>query len=145
VCNLLSSLRPFHQGIPDFKPDSFEFTSHLMIPKAQRLDSLRGEKAFAFFIVLLLCRESMSTAVQFHREFCFDAKEIQVVDPARILPPELKIVEASVAQETPETLLCIGGFFAEPAGKFTGGCSPGAPGTPHPSPLPSEGRGNSRL
>jgi hypothetical protein len=112
VCNLLSSLRPFHQGIPDFKPDSFEFTSHLMIPKAQRLDSLRGEKAFAFFIVLLLCRESMSTAVQFHREFCFDAKEIEEVCAARILATEFKIIEAPVAQETPETFFRVGGFLA---------------------------------
>jgi hypothetical protein len=130
--------------MPDFKPNSLKLSSHLVIPEAQRLDSLRGEKLLSPFIVLLLSGIPMSTSIEFDRQLRFDAEEIEEVDPAGILAREFKVVETAVSQKAPETLLCVSGFLAEPAGEFAGGCGSSAPGTPHPSPLPSEGRGDSR-
>jgi hypothetical protein len=98
--------------MPDFKPNGFEFTTHLAIPEAQRLDSLCSEKAVALFIVLPLLRKTMSPSIKFDRELRFNAKEIEEVCAARILATEFKIIEAPVAQETPETFFRVGGFLA---------------------------------
>ena len=113
-----------------------------MIPKAPHFDSFAGEKLVSFFVPRPLVGKAVSAAVQFHCEPGGDAIKIEKVNPARILTAKFEIRKATVAQEPPETLLGGGGFSAEVAGEIFCRFSAGAADTPHPNPLPSEGRGN---
>jgi hypothetical protein len=103
-----------------------------MVPKAKRLDSLCGEKTLAFFIMLPLFGKAMATTIEFDGKLRFDAEKIEEVNPARIFTTEFEFIEAPVAQETPEPLRGVRGFFAESAGEVSSGCYSGTPG--HPSP-----------
>jgi hypothetical protein len=144
VGNLFLAPRPLHQRIPDFKPNRSKLSLHLMIPESQRFDPLHGKKALALFIVLPLFRNTMSTAVEFNRQPGLDAIEIQEVVSARVLTPKFEMVETTVTQQTPQAFSCVSRLFAESSGEFAGGHGSRAPDTPHPDPLPSEGRGDSR-
>jgi hypothetical protein len=87
--------------VPDFKSHSFELIAHLMVPKAQHLDSLFSEKPVSLFIPGPLVRETVSAAVEFHRQLRQRAIEIQEVDAACVLPADFEVVEAMVTQQTP--------------------------------------------
>ena len=142
--DFLSSPRPFHQRVPDLKSNGVEFPAHLMIPEPERLDASRRETAFAFDIVPPLIRKTMSASIEFDGEPRFHTVEIEEVIAARILAAEFEVAKAAVAQQAPETFLGVGGLPAESTREFTGGGSSCAPDTPHPCPLPSEGRGDAR-
>jgi hypothetical protein len=92
-----------------------------MIPEAQHLDALFGEELVAFLIPGALVWETMPAAVEFDREIRERAIEIEVVNPAGVLATEFELSEPTVAKQTPEPLLGIGGFSAELAGKVAGG------------------------
>ena len=87
--------------MPDFKSHSFELIAHLMVPKAQHFDALFGEEPVSLFIPGPLVRETVSAAVEFHRQLRQRAVEIQEVDAARILATEFELGETSVAKQTP--------------------------------------------
>ena len=99
--NLRFTPRPFHQRVPNLKPDGFQFTAHLMIPKPQHLDSLGREEFISLFILGALVGKSMSAAVEFHRELGGGAVEIQKVRTAGVLAMEFEFAETSVAQKSP--------------------------------------------
>ena len=128
--------------MPYFKTDGLQFTAHLMIPKTQHLHPLTGKELIAFFIPRPLVRKAVSTPIQLHCQTSGHAEKIQKICAAGILSAKLEISKASVAQETPETLLGIGRLPAKMTGKVTSFNGARPAGTPHPNPLPSEGRGN---
>src|SRR5436190_6894971 len=145
--DFLCPARPFHQGVPDFKSHRFKLATHLMIPKAQHLDSLLGEELVSLLVSDTLVGETVSASVEFHRKLRQRAVEIEVVDAARILATEFEFIEATVAEQAPQAFLGISAFLAELAGEVTGGGSAGAmfavlcPLHPSPGPPPRRGRG----
>jgi len=86
----------------------------------------------------------MSSAVQFHGQVSLRTVKIKEVAAARVLAAELEVVETPVAQQAPQTLLRVGGFLSQPAGELSRFGRARAADTPHPRPLPSEGRGNAQ-
>jgi hypothetical protein len=133
--------------MPNLEPHGFEFTAKLMIPKPQDFDSLRFEEPRPLLISCAPLRKTMASTIEFNRELCHRAVEIQEVDATGVLPAELELVETAMAQQTPHAFLGIGGIFSELAREVArrGGArtlfavlwrSP-----PHPNPLPRWGRG----
>ena len=68
----------------------------------------------------------MSAAIEFDRQFCDGAVEIQGVDAAWVLAAEFEVVEATVTKQTPEALFGVGGFLAKLAGELAGSGGAGA-------------------
>ena len=68
--------------------------------------------------------------------------EIEKVNAAGILAAEFEISKAPVTQQTPEAFLGIGGFFTQTSCEVARGSGASAVDTPHPNPLPWQGRGN---
>ena len=102
--NLLNRLAPsgaFHQRMPDFKTNGLQFSTHLMIPKAQDLNAFRFQKEIPFNIVLALIWKSMTTAIQLDGQLGFDAMEIEKVNPTRRLAAELETFKLAAAQQSP--------------------------------------------
>jgi len=104
-------LRPpilFHLGVPDFKPDTFSFPPHLMIPKAPHFDALFNQETVSLFVAVTLVWKSVPAAVQLHCESCRNAKEIEDVDAARVLAAKLEFCKAPVAQQSPQAFFGVG-------------------------------------
>jgi len=94
--NLRRAPRPFHQRMPNLKPDGFQFTAHLMIPKAQHLDSL-GRKEFISFLVLgALVGKAVTATIEFNGQLGGGAVEIQKVTAAGVLATEFEFAEPPV-------------------------------------------------
>ena len=68
--------------MPNLKPDGYQFTAHLMIPKAQHLDSLGCEKFISFLILGALVGKAVAAAIEFHRQLGRGAVEIEKVTAA---------------------------------------------------------------
>ena len=88
----------FHQSVPDLKPDTFGFPPHLMVPKAQHFDALYSQEMVPICVAGTLVRKSVPATVYLHREARRDTKEIEEVNAAGILAPELEVGEATVAK-----------------------------------------------
>ena len=101
--------------MPDFKSHRLKFTVQLVIPKAAHLDAAFRKKLISFVIFGPLVWKTMPAAVQFNREFCDRAVEIEEVDAARILSAEFEFVETVVTQQTPQAFFSISGFFSQVA------------------------------
>ena len=86
-----------------------------MIPEAQHLNPLPGEELVSLFVPCPLIRKTVSAAIEFDRQFCDGAIEIQKVDPAWVLAAEFEVVEATVTQQTPQAFFGAGGFLAKVA------------------------------
>ena len=133
--------------MPNLKPDGFQFAAHLMIPKAQHLDSLGREEFISFLVLGALVRKAVSAAVEFHRQLCRCAVEIQKVNATGVLAAEFEFAETPAAQQTPQTFLGFGGLGAELTGKLAGVGRAGAVLAvswwvpPHPNLLPRGGEG----
>jgi hypothetical protein len=127
--------------VPDLKANGFQISPHLMIPKAQGLDALRRQETFPLSVVFSLLGKSVSAAIEFDGDAGLYTEEVQEVDAARVLATKLEIVEAPVAQQTPEASFGVSGFLAQLAGEVACFGASRATSTPHPDPLPSEGRG----
>ncbi len=112
--------------MPDLKPHGSKLTAQFVIPEAQNFDAMFGQKTVSLFIFGPLVRQAMPTAVEFDSQLCDSAIEIQEADAAGVLAAEFEIVEAMVAQQTPQTFLSIGGFGTELAGEVASGCCTGA-------------------
>jgi hypothetical protein len=97
-----------------------------MIPEAQYFDALPGEESVSFFVSCSLIGKTMSTTIQFDRELCNGAVEIEEVNTAGILATEFESVEAAVTEQAPQMFLCVSGFCAKLAREGAGGCSAGA-------------------
>ena len=76
--------------MPNLKPHRLQFTAHLMIPKAQHLDSLGREKFIPLFIFGALVGKAVSAAIEFHRELGGSTVEIQKVTAAGVLTAEFE-------------------------------------------------------
>jgi hypothetical protein len=100
--------RPLHQCVPDFKSHRFKFASQLMIPKTQYLDSFFREEFVSFFIFSALIWKPVPAAVQFNRELCYGAKEIEEINTAGILAAEFELGKTPVAEQTPQALFGFG-------------------------------------
>jgi len=98
--------------VPDFKSHRFKLATHLMVPKAQHLDSLLGEELVSLLVSGTLVGETVSASVEFHCKLRQRAVEIEVVDAARILATELEFTEATVAEQAPQTFLGISASLA---------------------------------
>src|SRR5207247_6653673 len=139
---------PFHQRVPDFKSHRFKLATHLMIPKAQHLDSLLGEELVSLLVSGTLVGETVSASVELHCKLRQRAVEIEVVDAARILATVFEFIEATVAEQAPQAFLGISAFLAELAGEVASGRSAGAifavlwRSPPPPDPPPPWGRGH---
>src|SRR5258708_9497385 len=83
----------------------------------------------------------MAAAVQFHGQASLRTVKIKQVAAARVLAAELEVVETTVAQQAPQTLLRVGGFLSQPAGEFSRFWRSRAAGTPPPPPPPPAGSG----
>jgi hypothetical protein len=132
--------------VPDFKSHRLKFTVQLVIPKAAHLDAAFRKKLISFVIFGPLVWKTVPAAVQFNREFCDRAVEIEEVDAARILSAEFEFVETVVTQQTPQLLFGLSRFLTEMAGEVESLGSAGAVFAvarlpPHPIPLPRWGRG----
>ncbi len=112
--------------MPDFEPRGFEFTTQLMIPKAQHCDALFRQKTVSLFILGALVWKAMSATIELDRQLCDGAIEIQKVDAAWVLTAEFEFVEPMVTQQTPQAFFGVGGFLAELAGEVAGGGGAGA-------------------
>jgi len=95
--DLFRSARPLHQRVPDFKPNGFKLAAYLMIPEAQHLDALLGEELVSLLVSGALVRKAVPATIEFDRELCDGAVEIEEVDPARVLATEFEFIEATVA------------------------------------------------
>jgi hypothetical protein len=68
----------------------------------------------------------VSAAIEFDRQLCTRAIEIQKVDATRILAAEFELSETSAAKQAPEPPLSVGGLLAELAGEVAGFSGAGA-------------------
>ena len=78
------------QCVPDFQQDAFPILPPLMIPEAQFFDAACNEESCTLLVALILLRQTVLEAVQFHRHFCAGTKEIQEVFPDCVLATELE-------------------------------------------------------
>ena len=97
-----------------------------MIPEAQHFDALFSEELVSFLIPGPLVWKAVPAAIEFDRQLCDDAVEIEEVDAAGVLPAEFEFAETPITQQTPEAFLGVGGVLAELAGEFAGGGGAGA-------------------
>ena len=93
--DFFSAASPFHQCVPDLKPNRLEFAAQLMIPEAQDLDPSLVEKLVPFFIPGASIWEAMSAAVELDGEFRDRAVEIQEVAAAGILAAKFVLMVAT--------------------------------------------------
>lgn len=145
--NLLLASGAFQQRVPNLKPDGFQFTAQLVIPKAQHANPLVSKKGISLFILRALVGKTVAATVEFHRELGGGAVEIEEVAAAGILPAEFELAETAVAEQTPQALLGIGGFFAKLTREVASFRCAGAMlavvrrAPPHPILLPRGGEG----
>ncbi len=141
--------RAFLQRGEDRLANKLLLPPQLRIPKTQFLDPHRGEELRSLGIVRLLVGMPMLPAVEFDGETGFAAVEIEEVNPARVIAPELVGAEAPVAQPTPHELLGPSLLLAQNAGAVRVGHGGnlasngwdeknGVNARPHPGPLPQE-------
>lgn len=104
------------ERVPDFQQHTFPVVPPLVIPEAKFLDVLFSEELRARLVPLLLLRQPVLKAVQFHRHPRRRAVEIQVVNPGRVLSAELEPGKAPRPQGPPQFLLFVRLFTAESAG-----------------------------
>ena len=88
----------------------------LIIPEPNLLNAHRSQKFCSFGIVSLLLRKTVLPAVQFNGEAGLLTKEVEVVNPARMVAPKLVAAEASIAQPTPHQLFSPRLFLPQCAG-----------------------------
>ena len=88
------------------------------IPEAQLLDSHRSEELGSLGIVRLLAGVPVVSAIQFNREACFHAIEVEVVNPAWMPTTEFVGAESPVAQPTPHELFGPCRLLPQGAGAF---------------------------
>ena len=99
--------------MPNLESHGFEFPAQLMIPKPQNFDALIFQEAGPLLISCAPLRKTMAATIEFNRELCLRAVEIEEVDATGVLPAKLELVEAAMAQQTPQTLFGIGGIFSK--------------------------------
>src|SRR2546430_12634796 len=88
--DILFAPRTLQQCVPDFKPNRLKLAAQLMIPEARHLNPLPGEELVSLFVSCPMVREAVSTAIEFDRQFCDRAIEIEIVDAACVLAPEFE-------------------------------------------------------
>jgi hypothetical protein len=129
----------------------------MMIPEPPRLNVARFQVGIPLRIPCLLFWKTVLATVQFHVVTRLGAVKIQRIISQSMLSPEFVGGKAPAAQNAPELFLRISGFLAQHAGNGgrTHCASIYSQGirrvqafvsvpTPHPGPLPVEGRGNRR-
>jgi hypothetical protein len=89
------------QLVEDGVTDPLTFSAQARIPEAKGLNAQACQGLVAFRVVLLLAGKSMPGTVQLDSQSRLFAKEIQIVDPDRVLPPEFVAVETAGSQPTP--------------------------------------------
>ena len=110
-------LQCFKNGVAD----ASRISTQMRILEGQRHDAARLQKLFSFLVVLSLVWKSILAAVQLHVQFCLLAKEIQAVIAKRVLAPEFKTAETTIAQPASHELLRPGFPFAQLTGAFDSG------------------------
>jgi len=78
-----------------------------MVPKAQDLNPLLGQKIISLFVASALVRKAVSATVQLHCQSSRDAEGVEKVNSAGILAAKLELFEAPITKQPPETLLRI--------------------------------------
>src|SRR6266446_3812915 len=94
--------RTFLQLAKNRVADGLRVAPQTGIPKAQFLDAARSQERFAFRIVTLLVRMTVTKSIQFDGQPCCLAKEIQVVNAFRMLAAEFVTAETPVTQPAPQ-------------------------------------------
>src|ERR1035437_8722047 len=92
----------------------------LMIPKTEHLDPSVSEELISFFVFGSLIGKAVSAAIQFHSQLGKRAIKVEEVNTARILAAEFEFGKAAVAQQTPQALFSIRGFFPQVAREVEG-------------------------
>jgi hypothetical protein len=90
----------------------------MRIPETQRLDAARLQKLFPPGVVLPLVWKTVLAAAQFHVQFRFLAKEIEIVIADGMLAAKFIAAEAAGAQPTPHEFFRPRFIFAKLAGAF---------------------------
>ena len=141
--------RAFLQRIENHIAHKLFLSSQLPIPEAKLLDPHRSEELCPLGIVSLLVGKTMLPTIEFNREACFYAIEVEEVNPAWMIAAKLVRAEPPVAQPTPHRLLGPSLLLAQRTSAFRVGHS-GRLGCcarfeknsfdarPHPGPLPQE-------
>ncbi len=128
----------------------------LMIPNPLHQNPVRRQKRIAHLVVSLLVAIAVAGAVQFHGKPCFVAVEVEIKPSLDSLAAKFVSSQASRAQQLPQTFFGPGGLLAQLAGALGGHGNLGSGNevqgqenfrlgkcrmSPHPGPLPSDGRG----
>ena len=77
-------------------------------------------KLISLLISGALVWKTVTAAIEFDCKLCDGAVEIQKVNAAGILAAKFEIVEAMVAQQTPQTLLGFRGVLPQSTGEVAG-------------------------
>lgn len=95
------------QRSPNFQQNPVAILPPLMIPIAQFFDAFRRQINRANLVTLLLLRQAVLEAIQFHREPGCRTVEIEEVDSLRVLAAKLESGKTSPAEGAPEFLFLI--------------------------------------
>ena len=93
--------------------DALRIPPQPRVPEPQRLDAERLQELFPLRIMLSLVGKTVLAAVQFHIQLRLFAKEIQIVNTARMLPAKFVAAEPPGAQPAPHQLFRPGFHLAK--------------------------------
>ena len=96
--------------------DALRVAAQMRIPEPQCFNATGLQKFFPLRVVFALVGKTMLVAVQFHIQFRFLAKEIQIVNADGMLAAKLVAVEPPVAQPAPHEFFRPGFILAKLAG-----------------------------
>ena len=105
----LHASRTLLQCMPDFQQNSLSVLAPLPIPETQLLNPLRGQKPRLGKVQLSLPGQSVPKPIQFNRDSCQGAIEVQRVRAQRMLPTKFEAGESPCTQCLPKLpfLLCL--------------------------------------
>ena len=97
---------PLLKRIKNHRSNAFRIRSQFPIPKTHHSDAGLLEKLGALFILVLLGRKPVLSAIQFNGQLGLGAKEIQNIRSNWLLPSELVTRKSSITDPPPNRFLC---------------------------------------
>ena len=106
VCPVCRSWRSLVQRTENGISDRLLFNTQSPVCIPEHLNTNANQKLLTLAITRELISKRVSRAVEFNRQSCLFAKEVDVVRSNRMLAPEFLTVKPSVAKPTPHQLFC---------------------------------------